>query len=134
MKTELIASERQKEATCHEERKRGQTETVNFLFHCISNGIFRWFRLYCSASRGRQLFRAHLKRGLQPSAIFILLHPVFNWLSLPCPVSQPINFQTRVVPLLPLGVGVRNICVFGGSLPAQIIWDLQFFSSHFKLS
>ena len=46
--------------------------------------------------------------------------------SFPRPVSQPTNFQHRVVILLPPGTGEKSISISDGSTLAQTIRNLQF--------
>ena len=52
-----------------------------------------------------------------------------QFLSLPRRFSQPSDFQTRVLLLLPPGIGGSNISVSGDSKQAQKMWDQSHYTS-----
>ena len=85
------------------------------------------FRLHSCASCVRPLFGAHPKFGL---ITFVHLH-IFvagvHLSSLPHHVSQATNFYTRVVLLVPPGVGLRIKSVSAGFTSAPKIWDTWLF-------
>ena len=109
----------QRETTHREQRKRTETDLELSFWLCCSSNTYLLILLPQLHIRCRLLFRAHLNIGL---IIFVSLHClwlVFN-LSL-LHISEPTNFQTQVVPLLPPGVGERNTSISGGFKPVQKI-------------
>ena len=104
MKAESPVLARQRE--CHEEIKKGQTKTLNFL--AGSNVHVLWFHLHSCVSDMRPIFRAHPLTG---AVIFISLYIFIagvQQLFYPVISSSQTHFQTRVIPLLLPGFGRRT--------------------------
>ena len=122
--------ERERERETEREREREKTDShldFSFWFSFVVLTYYSGF-VSTAACLVWDLFSELTRKWRQQhSAVFTLPYLVFNGLSLPRPVSQPTNFQTRVVLLLLPGVGGKNISVSGGSTPAQKIWVPRFF-------
>ena len=104
-------------------RKRELSQTLNFLsVFSFSSHVF----VHGPASSARPLFGAHPKIGARNlSSVITSPRLVLNCLSLPPHDFSPTS-SYRFVPLHPSG---RIISVSSGSVPAQKIWDLRFFSA-----
>ena len=103
---------------------------IFFLVFCyISNVlvIVRRFRLHSCVSSVKTQFGAHSKLA---TVIFVSLY-IFvagvQLLFLPCHVSESTNLQTRVIPLLPPGVGGRTYPLSVVPILCRSFWTSCFF-------
>ena len=102
--------------------KRDRTWIFFLLFCSSSSVLVRWFRLHSCAS-GVTPFWGYIQNE---TAVFVYIYIVFSWCSVLVTAPSQLTFKPEV-PLLPPGVGGRNISVSDGSTSTRKIWELQFF-------